>query len=317
MARKADDGPVAAGEITRPYVSVVVPCLNATRASGDCLTSRGRQSYPSNRYEVIVSDNGSKDGSTDLIRERFPWVRVVCCPNKGSGYARNEGIRKARGDLILSTDSDCVPDKDWIVGMVSAFEVASTHVASIGGQIVPYSLGTSVESYRPAWPSQPDLANIPAGTSFAATPNAGFRAHAICEVGGFDGTLGFDDTDLGIRLQRHGYKIGYTSLAVVQHRNPVTIRELYRHRVKYGAFGYTLSRKYPELFGNPLEPSSRRRLCVATVRRILGDLLVKLPIALITARASRPRIWPILDATMALGNYVGYAKAVKQHSLHM
>ena len=298
--------------LAKPFVSVVIPCYNSKKTIGDCLTSLANQRYPKDKYEVVVADNGSSDGSPEFMSSSFPWVRVIHCSEKGSGYARNAGIREARGELILSTDADCVPDKDWIIGLVSAFDVVSPEVASIGGRIIPYSLKTSVEYHQPAWPSQPDLKTIPAGTSFAATPNAGFRTSAIRQVGGFDGTLGFDDTDLGIRLQQHGYKIDYTALAVVQHRNPVAIRELYRHRAKYGAFGYTISKKHPELLGNPLEHGARKKLLRATIRRIVGDLFIKLPVALVAAPPNRPRIWPVLDAAMALGNYVGYARAVKE-----
>jgi O-antigen biosynthesis protein len=294
---------------SKPFVSVVVPCYNGMRTVGDCLSSLANQSYPRDRFEVLVADNGSTDGTCEYIRESFPWVNLVHSTQKGSGYARNAGIEQAHGVLILSTDSDCIVDKDWIVGLVSAFEVASTDVAAIGGPIMPYSLKTSVEYHRPAWPSQPDLDKMPPGVRFAATPNAAFRTSALTHVGAFDGTLGFDDTDLGIRLLQNGYKVEYTMLAVVRHRNPVTLAELYRHRVKYGTFGFTLSRKHPKILGDPMALGAQRKLFFATLRRVVGDLLVKLPVALVAAPPNQSRIWPLIDATMALGNLAGYSRA--------
>lgn len=296
----------------RPFVSVVVPCFNGRETVGECLVSLSAQSYPKDRYEVIVTDNGSVDETCNYIQTSFPWVHLIHTTEKGSGYARNAGIREAKGELILSTDSDCIVDENWINVLVTTFEQASPDVAAIGGRIAPFSTTTEVEKYRPAWVSQPDaLSNGNGdGPRYAATPNAAFRASALKRVGAFDGLLGFDDTDLGIRLGLAGYRIEYAPDAIVRHRNPVTLSELYRHRVKYGKFNFTLARKHPTILGDPLISGARRKLLLVTIRRIGIDVLVKLPIAIAVRPKDRPRIWPVIDATMAAANYSGFSQAV-------
>src|SRR5579875_1168283 len=237
-----------------PFVSVVVPCYNSLKTVGECLSSIEDQTYPRNRYEVIFADNGSTDGTCHFIRERFPSVKLIHSSQKGSGYARNAGILESTGEFVLSTDSDCVVERNWIATLVKAFSTASAQVAAIGGKIVPYSTETAVERYPRAWVNQPDVKATPERMRYAATPNACFRLEALRQVGAFDGTLGFDDTDLGIRLGQAGYRVEYTDQAVVRHRNPVTLKELYRHKLKYSIFSYWLAKKHPGLFKGDTNP---------------------------------------------------------------
>ncbi len=296
-------------ESVKPFVSVVIPCYNGLRTVGECLTSIAEQTYPKDRYEVILADNGSTDGTCEYVRAAFPWVKLIHSTEKGSGYARNAGIREAQGELILSTDSDCVADRDWMMQLVSLFAEAAPDVAAIGGKILPYSTKTAVERYQLAWVGQPDIKKVESGVRYTATPNAAFRTSIVRQVGAFDGTLGFDDTDLGMRLLQAGYQIQYTDLALVRHRNPASLGELYRHRVKYGMFNFALARKYPHILGDPTVPGSERKLFVATVRRVLGDVLVKLPIALVASPKDRPRVWPVIDAAMAFASFKGLSRA--------
>jgi len=293
-----------------PFVSVVVPSFNSIRTLASCLDALEAQSYPRERFEIILADNGSTDGTAEFVADRYPRVRMLRAYEKGSGYARNTGMRAAAGEFLLSTDSDCVVNPDWIAVMVEEFQKAAPTVAAIGGPIVPYSEKTPVEQYSEAWVSQPDLASPDLKVRYTATPNAAFRPHAFRQVGGFDGKLGFDDTDLGIRLGEAGYTVGFTPRAIVRHRNPENWKQLYQHKVKYGQFSFDLAVKYPALLGDPSGKSSLNRLFLETTWRIAKDL-VKLPFSLIP-RPGKPRGWPLIDIAIAWGNYKGYRMASRR-----
>jgi GT2 family glycosyltransferase len=126
---------------------------------------------------------------------------------------------------------------------------APSEVAAVGGAIRPFSKETEVERYKGSWVGQPDVTKTDSRIRYTATPNAAFRTVHIRSVSVFDGTLGFNNTDLGIRLIQAGFKIEFSDSAIVYHRNPSTLGELYKHKLKYGKFSFDLAKKHPHLLG--------------------------------------------------------------------
>ena len=95
-------------------VSVVIPCYNAARYIGASLRSVLAQDWP--QLEIIVVDDGSKDGSADLVVSEFPGVTVLRQANQGAAAARNLGIRQAHGDWVAFLDADDL----WLPGKLQA-----------------------------------------------------------------------------------------------------------------------------------------------------------------------------------------------------
>lgn len=277
--------------------------------------------FPAEQMEIIVGDNGSTDGTLEMIQAQFPRVQVVQASQRGSGHARNAAFAHAQGQYICSIDADCVAAPGWVAALVATFERLPPTVGCLGGRIDPYQVQTWVEHYRHAWVQQGLESD---GTlRYAATPNAAFRRAALKRVGlvdggpVFDGAQGFDDTDLGLRLSAAGYSIEYAPEAVVRHRHPASLRELYQHRVKYGLFQVRLARKHPDLFPLPATASARRRATVLTARRIAGDLVYKLPRALLRGDGGQgTRLWPLADAALALGLHVGERRGWQEGQAH-
>lgn len=102
-------------ELSYPHVSVIIPVYNNAQGISRVLDALQQQTYPRERYEIIVIDNGSDDNSVDVIK-RYPDVRLLFEHRyKGSPYsARNRGIEQARGDILIFLDSTCVPIKSWL-----------------------------------------------------------------------------------------------------------------------------------------------------------------------------------------------------------
>jgi GT2 family glycosyltransferase len=293
--------------------TVAIPTYNAAKTIGDCLSSIEAQDFPRQHMQVVVADNGSTDATVQIIQESFPQVEVVTAQERGSAYARNAAIAVAKGRYICSIDADCVADPRWVSTMVRAFEASPDSIVCLGGQILPYQVETWVERYRPAWIQQTNLREGKASFCYAETPNAAFRRSVFEQVGLFDGTAGHDDSDLGLRLTRAKLGIQYAPDAIVRHRNPATIGELYRHRVKYGTRMVALSNKHRDYFEALDSPAATRQLALQTARRIAGDLTYKLVYALFAKEnPDGIRFCSLLDAVIAVGNYVGVQRAVSK-----
>lgn len=98
-------------------VSVVVPVYNAARYLTSCIEALESQDYPRSKYEIILVDNNSTDGS-DLVANEYPSVTLLREPKPGPYAARNRGLTKAAGPIVAFTDADCAPQRDWLRELV-------------------------------------------------------------------------------------------------------------------------------------------------------------------------------------------------------
>ena len=91
--------------------SVIVPAHNAAQTIEECIEALLKQSVPREKYEVIIVDDGSTDGTATLARSY--GVRVLTQPHRGPAAARNAGAGQATGEVLLFTDADCAPTRTW------------------------------------------------------------------------------------------------------------------------------------------------------------------------------------------------------------
>lgn len=102
-------------------MSVVVPFYNVEGFLARCLDGLRAQSFPRERYEIILVNNNSTDDSP-RIAAGYDDVTLLHQPMSGSYAARNMGIRKARGEIIVTIDPDCCPDTDWLEQVDSSMQ---------------------------------------------------------------------------------------------------------------------------------------------------------------------------------------------------
>ncbi|MDA3878202.1 MAG: glycosyltransferase, partial [Halothiobacillus sp.] len=120
-------------ELLIDYVSVIIPVYNDQIGVNACLAALAVQSYPKDRYEVIVVDNASKP-SISVAPEYSFFTRLVVCHTQGSYAARNAGIAVAQGEVLAFTDADCVPERNWISTGVAALRGGEGDCV-IGGEV--------------------------------------------------------------------------------------------------------------------------------------------------------------------------------------
>ncbi|MBC8228413.1 glycosyltransferase family 2 protein, partial [bacterium] len=111
-------------------VSVVIPAYNAEKEIPSCLDSLLNQTFPKEQCEIIVVNDGSTDGTEKIVR-KYDGVKIITQANQGPAAARNNGVSESKGDIIVFTDSDCVPEEDWLEEMLKPFN--DTEVVGVQG----------------------------------------------------------------------------------------------------------------------------------------------------------------------------------------
>ncbi|MCK4353152.1 glycosyltransferase family 2 protein [candidate division WOR-3 bacterium] len=98
-------------------LSIIIPNWNGKKYLRVCLNSLRRQTLKD--FEVILVDNGSKDGSVEFLKRRYPEVMIISLPkNYGFSKAINIGIKQARGEYIAILNNDTEADKDWLLNSI-------------------------------------------------------------------------------------------------------------------------------------------------------------------------------------------------------
>ena len=112
--------------------SVLIVNFNGARHLGPCLDALEKQTFPRHRFEVVIVDNASTDGSAALVAERYPWVRFVRLEaNTGFTGGNNAGLPFARGRFVVLLNNDTMPDPHWLAELADAIaEHPGTNVAS-------------------------------------------------------------------------------------------------------------------------------------------------------------------------------------------
>jgi cellulose synthase/poly-beta-1,6-N-acetylglucosamine synthase-like glycosyltransferase len=234
---------------TNPFVSVVIATYNRSTILPRCLDSLCNQTYPQERYEILVIDDGSDDNTEEILKEyekrapcRFIWITQE---NHGRSYTRNVGIAKSQGEFVCFTDDDCIAEKNWIEMLVHGF--IDDTIGSVGGKVVSYQVNTPVQQFIVD-------AKILDQESFfkrntLITGNAAYRKQVLNDIHGFDNFLiACEDLDISIRTHLSGYTLRYVPEAVVYHDHPATVRGLFSQQYRNGKGFVQLHRKYAKRY---------------------------------------------------------------------
>jgi GT2 family glycosyltransferase len=223
----------------RPLISVVMPVLDGMPWVEHQLSALCAQEAPG-EWEVIVADNGSTDGTRSCVRQwstRDPRVRLVeASSRRGPGAARNIGVGKARGQILVFCDADDVVRPGWLKGMVAALNSADLvagvfDFGSLQGRAHP----------KPVPVATTQMGFLP----YALGGNLAVRRSAFETSAGFSETLSAgEDVDFCWRLQLAGYRFAISDQAIVAKREHTTARGAFRATWVYGQCTTLLYRRY-------------------------------------------------------------------------
>jgi glycosyltransferase involved in cell wall biosynthesis len=176
-------------QVTRtPTVSVIIPCFNARRWIEETLRSALQPS--SHAAEVIVVDDGSTDGSSNLVRASFPQVRLFTTPNHGVSQARNRGVEESRGKYVTFLDADDLLVAGKVDRQVALLDATGADVAYGDWQrlrVGPNGEFHPADKVERAMERAPELELL--GLFWCPTGAYLFRRSIVERVGGFNPRL--------------------------------------------------------------------------------------------------------------------------------
>ena len=243
-----------------PRVSVVIPTWNGRDLLRLVLASLEKQTYLN--FETIVVDNGSTDGSLELLSEGYPSVRVVGFPeNRGFSVAVNAGIEAARGEYVALLNNDIELDSAWLEVVVRALD-SNPGVGFVASRILDYWVRDRIYSAGDQIRGVPNArgygaldgpefdVSMPIASACAAA--AVYRKKVLDEIGLFNEDLFayYEDVELGMRAQIAGYSCLYLPEAIAFHMGSTTSNRIskrtayYRLRNLVQVYFTTLPRAY-------------------------------------------------------------------------
>lgn len=244
--------------LTRPCrASVIIPTYRRCASVQRLLHALARQTLPADDYEVIVSIDGSEDGTREMV-DRLPSpyeLRALWQPNRGRAAACNAGIREARGELLVLLDDDMEPAPGFLAAHRQAHPGGS-RLGVLGA--VPITLDPSsppvVEYIGMKFNrhlqklAQPDY-RIHFRDFYSG--NFSIRREVLLDVGIFDEAFkvyGNEDGELALRLLGAVVRLVYSPEAVAQQHYTKDFAALARDNVAKGRTAVLLARKYPDTF---------------------------------------------------------------------
>lgn len=225
-------------------VSVIVPAYNSATTIGACLQALASQRLPGRSYEVIVVD----DGSSDMTREiagRFD-VRLIEEPHKGPAAARNRGAVEANGEIVLFTDADCQPTKNWISEMTAPFELLE--VVGVKGAYRTWQKGVIPRFVQCEYEERYERMARRRQIDFIDTYSAGYRREVFLREKGFDvryPSASVEDQEFSFRLAERGYRMVFNPRAVVYHQHPETLVAYFGRKFNIGYWKVMVLERHP------------------------------------------------------------------------
>ena len=222
----------------QPCFSIIIPTYNRPERLANCLNAIAKLDYPSDRFEVIVVDDGSNTPLDEVVAplQNKIQIKLFRQANAGPAAARNRGVKEAQGEFLAFTDDDCQPLPNWLNEF--AVSLANAPTAMIGGKTInaladnPFSTASQklidylYEYYNPAKGKKAFFAS-----NNIAMPKSGFDS-----LDGFDVSFPLaaaEDRDFCDRWQAN-YPMVYNPQAQINHYHHLNLKSFWRQHFGYG-----------------------------------------------------------------------------------
>lgn len=241
----------------KPALTIIINTYNRpqllVRAIRQALAQRNAEAWPT---EILVIDDGSEESPEALLRREglLEKVRLELADHRGPGEARNLGIKLARGENLLFLGDDMLAGPDLVAAHMRMLTASDPpgKVISLGHcEWITGPMSSSLRAYSAAHHYEGLTPGQALDFRYFYTANIALPARAFEEAGLFDGSFtgaswGWEDTELGYRMEQAGWRMYYNKEAWGEHHHPpMTIRQMLERQVQIGMGGVRFYAKYP------------------------------------------------------------------------
>lgn len=278
----------------RVFISVVIPVLNEEKVIGQCLSCLERQIVGAEKFEVIVVDNGSVDGTLEAARafEASANLTILQKTNCNISAIRNFGAASAKGAFLAFLDADCFAPGEWL-------ERAVDLLRSGDGGVVGafYTIPEDSSWVARAWYG--DLPTMKGGPVRYVPSGSLFVSRSLfLKLRGFDETLETsEDFEFCQRVAKAGYRVlAFPALSTVHAGTPQTLSAFYRKQRWHGNGVRTA------FLRNMLHPGFARTI-LQTAYSLLCMIaaLIAIPFSLATGK---PAVLGVAPAVLLIGSFL-------------
>ena len=233
--------------MNNPNISIVVPTYNSACTILKTIQALLAQDYPKENTEIIVVDDGSTDNTRELIKG-YP-VKYFFQSNAGPAAARNLGWRNSSGEIILFTDSDCIPDTNWASKLVANY--ADYRTGAVGGS---YGIKNKENLLADCIFQEISIRHemMPRKVKALGSYNLSVRVDILRSIGGFDESYTIasgEDNDLSYRILKAGYTLVFSKDAIVLHYHPQRLLSYLKTQFWHGYWRMKLYKDHSDMMG--------------------------------------------------------------------
>ncbi len=243
--------PFKSKNIPDDFVTVIIPFRNEEKNILQNLKSIERQNYPESKYEVIYVNDSSEDSSLKILNENIssPNVKVISVPYEYSISAHKKrairyGIENSAGEIIVTTDADCIYDSDWLKSLLTNFDKQTAFISgpvefedekNIFAQIQKLEFtGLVLAGAGLIGAEMPTICNA---------ANIAYRRKIFNEVGGFKDQMNLSSGDDELLMQKvardTNYRIRFSvnPKSIVRTHSNKSLKEFYNQRKRWASKG--------------------------------------------------------------------------------
>src|SRR5712664_1410044 len=310
-----------------PFISIVIPVRNEEKHLGAVLEGLLGQDYPADRYEILVVDGNSTDGTARVVEEAAKRsatrTKLLANPGQLSSAGRNVGVRHSSGELIVFIDGHChIPSREFLLDTARYFQSTGADclsrpqpltapgsnwlqriVADVRASLIGHGLDSTIYS------------STLEGFVDPTSSGASYRRDVFDRIGLYDERLdACEDVEFNHRVFRAGLRAYISPRLTVQYHARSSLYGLWKQMVRYGRGRYRFNKKHPQAFS----------ITQVIPALFLVWLLFGSVGSVISARIAQMLLWStaaygavIVGSSIALGLRRGWRHAVTAPSVYL